>query len=953
MAAETRGVFTLKTVRNNILNDEYVTPDQAFFSDLRGFDTGYFGGGNPGPLSTMDRTTYSTDTTTVVPGAALSVARYGLAATGSQSAGYFGGGATVSTMDKLSYSTETTAVVPGAALSIARFSFAATGNERFGYFAGGLLYPPIYSTVDKLTYSTDTTAATPSAALTSARYNFAATGTALGFNSGYFCGGTTGAPVLSAINKLNFSSETTSTIPATMSAARYQPTGTGSGFAGYIGGGGPLTSAVDKLAYNNETLARIPSANLSSARQAQGATASQTSGYFGGGNPGPVSTMDKVTYSTDTTAATPGANLSVARVSLAAASSRANALPTSTTPQNLKGQPNPPDFGYFVGGPFNPSGTEKVTFTTDTASQVRSAQLQVGRQAQGSGSSQSAAYYLAGASVTAVDKISYSTETAVLVPGANFVYAQGYVGSVQSKNAAYLGTGQGPGAPYRSWVQKMTFTTETSTVLTNSLSRTNAFAAGVGDGTNGYFVGGDTNISTTDKLNFSTETINQPTSANITPARGYIAGSGDDKAGYIAAGESPVVSYINKLTYAVDVNSILPGANTTRSIGEGHQTGNFTNGYFTSGYDGGSYRTDTDKINYASNTAFRAPTACLATGNRYMTGVSGRDRNMTQTQIATPTLNSSIPGSVPNTGYIAGGVEVPGPLRSDFNKLNFATDTVQYLPSTTLSGARYRHNGSASSSAGYFGGGRVSGGPRISTMDKLTFSTDSCVAVPGAALREATYGAVTATSTTFGYFAGGAPGGPYRSATDKLTFSSDTTATVPSAQLNQGLAMSEGGSASPSSAYLGGSVDIPGTPLSSVAKITFSNDTRTEVPSAALIASKYSQAAGHNTTHAYFTGGNPGPVSITSKLTFATETTQQSANYPITIYEHSASGNATAGYFSNGNNPAPNIISDIYKLDYTTETFGLMASMSPSLGNSVAASLSAREGGASYTSNIL
>ena len=92
MAAETRGVFTLKTVRNNILNDEYVTPDQAFFSDLRGFDTGYFGGGNPGPLSTMDRTTYSTDTTTVVPGAALSVARYGLAATGSQSAGYFGGG---------------------------------------------------------------------------------------------------------------------------------------------------------------------------------------------------------------------------------------------------------------------------------------------------------------------------------------------------------------------------------------------------------------------------------------------------------------------------------------------------------------------------------------------------------------------------------------------------------------------------------------------------------------------------------------------------------------------------------------------------------------------------------------------------------------------------------------------------------------------------------------------
>jgi len=952
MAEETRGVFTLKTVRNNILNDEYVTPDEAFFSTLQGFDTGYFGGGNPGPLSTMDRTTYSTDTTTVVPGAALSVARYGLAATGSQSAGYFGGGATVSTMDKVTYSTETTAAIPAAALSIARFGLAATGNEKFGYFAGGLTYPPTYSTVDKLTYSTDTTAAAPSAALTSARYNFAAIGTALGFNSGYFCGGTTGVPVLSAINKLNFSSETTSTIPATMSAARYQPTGTGSGFVGYIGGGAPTTSAVDKLAYNNETLARIPSANLSSARRAQGATGNSTSGYFGGGAPGPVSTMDKVNYSTDTTTAIPGAALSVARHQLAGASSRANALPTTTTSQNLKGKPNPPDFGYFVGGPFNPSGTERINFTTDTAATVKTAQLQVGRSAQGSGSSQSAAYYLAGASVTAVDKISYSTETAVLVPGANFVYAQGYVGSVQSKNAAYLGTGQGPGAPYRSWVQKMTFTTETSTVLTNSLSRTNSFAAGVGNGTNGYFVGGDTNISTTDKLNFSTETINQPTTANITPARGYMAGSGNDRAGYIATGGQPDVSYINKLVYSVDINSILPSAKTTHSIQAGGQTGNFTNGYFTSGYDG-SYRTTTDKINYASDTAFALPSANLATGNRYMTGVSGRDRNMTQTQIATPTLNSSIPGSVPNTGYIAGGIEVPGPLRSDFNKLNFATDTVQYLPSTTLSGARYRHTGSASSSAGYFGGGRVSGGPRISTMDKLTFSTDSCVAVPGAALREATYGAATASSTTFGYFAGGVPGGPYRSATDKLTFSSDTTATVPSAQLNQGLFFGDGGSASSSAAYLGGSIDIPGTPLSSVARITFSNDTRTEVPSAALIASKYSQTAGHNTTHAYFTGGNPGPVSITSKLTFATETTQQSTNYPITIYEHSACGNATAGYFSNGNNPSPNYISSIYKLNYTTETFGLMGVSFLSLGNAVSASLSAREGGASYTSNTL
>lgn len=949
MAAETRGVFTLKTVRNNILNDEYVTPDQAFFSDLRGFDTGYFGGGNPGPLSTMDRTTYSTDTTTVVPGAALSVARYGLAATGSQSAGYFGGGATVSTMDKLSYSTETTAAVPGAALSIARFSFAATGNERFGYFAGGLLYPPIYSTVDKLTYSTDTTAATPSAALTSARYNFAATGTALGFNSGYFCGGTTGAPVLSAINKLNFSSETTSTIPATMSAARYQPTGTGSGFAGYIGGGGPLTSAVDKLAYTNETLARIPSANLSSARQAQGATASQTSGYFGGGNPGPVSTMDKVTYSTDTTAATPGANLSVARVSLAAASSRANALPTSTTPQNLKGQPNPPDFGYFVGGPFNPSGTEKVTFTTDTASQVRSAQLQVGRSAQGSGSSQSAAYYLAGASVTAVDKISYSTETAVLVPGANFVYAQGYVGSVQSKNAAYLGTGQGPGAPNRSWVQKMTFTTETSTVLTNSLSRTNIFAAGVGDGTNGYFVGGDTNISTADKLNFSTETINQPTTANITPARGYMAGSGDDKAGYMAGGESPTVSYINKLTYAVEINSILPGANTTRSIGEGHQTGNFTNGYFTSGYDGSSYRTDTDKINYASNTAFRAPTACLATGNRYMTGVSGRDRNMVQTQIATPTLKTSIPGSVPNTGYFAGGA--PGPL-SSMDKLNFSTSTTVSAPtSANLSAARLSHSGTGNSNNGYFGGGYSPGPTVYSRMDKLVYSTDTTSYLPGGNLSAARYHCGSSTSSTAGYWVGGGPG--ETSITDKLTYSSDTTVRVPGANLTEGRDNSSSCTGSANAFYtLAGYIAAA---VSRCEKMNYSTETFAKIPSANTSTTKYNAIATSSFTDGYIGGGfQPGPTyySNVDKISYSTDTMQRVSNLSYAHTLMGATSNTTSqGYFVGGSDGTER--STVSRITFSTDSIGL----DPSANLTVAAyqrmGVSARNTSVSNSSNIM
>ena len=86
--ADTRGVFRLKNVRNNILNDEGVSLDDVWIDYPTvsvGYDTGYFGGGAPGSpndFSTMDKLDYSTDTTAEAPGAALSVGRYLHSATG-------------------------------------------------------------------------------------------------------------------------------------------------------------------------------------------------------------------------------------------------------------------------------------------------------------------------------------------------------------------------------------------------------------------------------------------------------------------------------------------------------------------------------------------------------------------------------------------------------------------------------------------------------------------------------------------------------------------------------------------------------------------------------------------------------------------------------------------------------------------------------------------------------
>ena len=53
---------------------------------------GYFAGGVPGPLSSVDRIDYTNDTATATPKGPLSAGRYLIGATGNASFGYFAGG---------------------------------------------------------------------------------------------------------------------------------------------------------------------------------------------------------------------------------------------------------------------------------------------------------------------------------------------------------------------------------------------------------------------------------------------------------------------------------------------------------------------------------------------------------------------------------------------------------------------------------------------------------------------------------------------------------------------------------------------------------------------------------------------------------------------------------------------------------------------------------------------
>ena len=128
--AVARGIFGLYEVVEEKFNNTWTDLAQVWIDQTydTAYDTGYFGGGSPGPISTMDKVTYSTETTVAVPSANLNSSASAVSATGNSSVGYFSGNN--GEMNKTTYSTDTTVYNPAANLS--RFSMAAASPQANG-----------------------------------------------------------------------------------------------------------------------------------------------------------------------------------------------------------------------------------------------------------------------------------------------------------------------------------------------------------------------------------------------------------------------------------------------------------------------------------------------------------------------------------------------------------------------------------------------------------------------------------------------------------------------------------------------------------------------------------------------------------------------------------------------------------------------------------------------------
>ena len=534
---------------------------------------GYSGGGNdeaiPWPYGTQSisrKFTFSTESETMLPGAAWTSSPSPVARAGSvgnsTTHGYFAGGVTgapsqpndgKSDISKFTYSTETIANLPANLRAAASF-FATSSDDTTGYFYGGMATPSggRHNYIDKMVFSTDTRSNAPNnLANTTAYMN----GT--GNSSNAYIGGGYDGGYYSYVQKYNLSTETMTTIPsAAFPRTRYAggamsplaagktsigvpestPTngymlgpGSSSPNYGYFAGGrrsDGVHGDTIRLPFSHDGRETVPSATTG--RQEGMTVSSGLAGYTVGGNtspsyPGPaLGTFQKYTYATQTrsttTKALPSALSSranqeryhYARAGYASAGAYAGYLSGGTVPTDL-----PSPIGTV-------SYTSKFSYSDESPSMVPAANLPVRAiYAVGMGRANDQSVYYAGGDddipspnvgrMSYVTKISFVTDTA-----SNALYLpspSSHSVGTESLINGYFGMGQMPNAGGGASTQmfKLTYSSETMARIPSgdSTGGPTSDKTAMASTSHGYFNGGSTSpgASYTEKLNFSTNTM--------------------------------------------------------------------------------------------------------------------------------------------------------------------------------------------------------------------------------------------------------------------------------------------------------------------------------------------------------------------------------------------------------------------------------------------------------------
>ena len=285
-------------------------------------------------------------------------------------------------------------------------------------------------------------------------------------------------------------------------------------------------------------------------------------------------------------------------------------------------------------------------------------------------------------------------------------------------------------------------------------------------------------------------------------------------------------------------------------------------------------------------------------------------------------------------GYTIGGSNASNEATSNYNQLNYDTDTRTNAANSPL--ATMGASGTASPSTGYTYGGRNSDGSSVySSVSKFDFTTQTHTELPGTNYNEGNIGngkwqGASCGSQTHGYLCGGrgpGEGGGY-SRMDRMTYATETLERMPAANMpspGQEYNSSASGDGNTAGYWVGGANGSG----SHVRKYTYAWDSwgsLPNLPGANPLNRVQKAGQASSDTGTYLSGGSNPYNSRIQKITFATGNNAIVANSAVPTsqgrFRLTGTGNVSTGYFAGGSET-----SIVEKMNFSTDSTSRIPAM--------------------------
>ena len=932
-------------------------------------------------LSSVYRLDFSNDIVAPTTRGVLSITNSNAGAAGNTNYGWIAGGRsafptanTLSRVDRIDYSNDLATALTRSTLSQAVYQLAGSGNANFGWFSGGYYTPAPFgsggsSKVDRVDYASDTTIASTRGPLAVSRYVLSSTSnyvkaypfyyppnsdrvSGYGWNLG---GGRSPSPSV-AILKTDFSNDTSGGLVRGNITAAFDDATNNANYSWTIGGS-PYTSEVDRFDFSNDLNNPIIRGSLSAGRYGGAGLGNSNYGWYGGGKTAAslpaaqaVTTVERIDYANDITAASTRGPLAYARTNLG------KAMMNRT-------------HGWFAGGVYvmtpgpgisnTSSILDRIAFSNDTVTALTN--VSIGWQITTSASSNKNFGWIyggfpafSGVGGSNIGRMDFSNESAGVVIRATFPGFWAYTQATGNDIYGWIFGGSDAAIPtpvYRSSSYRIDYSNDTASPIIRAPSGYSIFSGtavsnyvrdqqqqplyGNQNGTYGWINQGSSTYSIVERIDFSNDTAATRTLGITSLQKLNAAATSNNSFGWFSAGRSslpapaPVTtSYIERLDLYNDVLIVMPRSTTSIGKLQAAGTGNSNYGWIAGGAD------------------VIARTVIYSTVER-MTYASDTITPVTRGTLSIPRANSAATSNS-NYGWIAAGDQSitfsPTQTVASVDRIDFANDLATASARGTLNSAVTGLGATGNNNFGWFVGGYRSipspTSQAITIVSRIDYSNDSVTASSRGQMTFASYGWAATSNSNYGWFIRdvnsyridfandtvlAATRGPlaasrYAGSAVSNYVKDYTTNSI--TQYNKGTT-TVGTGAGTYGWFGSGYSSVPAalTPVTTLDRIDFSNDSATALSRASNIATSPGNGAQawSNTNYGWwFKGTTP----VISRVDFSNDniSANRTPNSNLAGTRYSATVSSTMfGWSAGGVNPGATPISNIYRIDFAND----------------------------------